>query len=241
MVEKDYILAEISRTARANNGAPLGKAKFFAETGIKESDWLGRHWLRWSDALAEAGFSPNAMQRAFHDDFLLGKLACLVRELGHVPVSAEIKMKSRSDNDFPCANTFERFGGKASLLVRLVEFCASHAEFNDVAELCRPLLSVGDTTRMKVLPVRDDTFGDVYLLKCGRSYKIGHSNASGRRERELAIQLPEKAKIVHVIKTDDPCGIERYWHQRFDAKRQNGEWFELSTEDVAAFRRRKFM
>ena len=83
--------------------------------------------------------------------------------------------------------------------------------------------------------------GYVYLIKSGRYYKVGKTNAMGRREYELAIQLPEKATTVHTIKTDDPAGIEAYWHRRFDPKRKNGEWFDLDAADIAAFRRRKFM
>jgi hypothetical protein len=83
--------------------------------------------------------------------------------------------------------------------------------------------------------------GFVYLIKSGRFYKIGRTNAAGRREREIALQLPEKATTIHVIRTDDPVGIEAYWHKCFEARRKNGEWFELSVADVAAFRRRKFM
>ena len=78
-------------------------------------------------------------------------------------------------------------------------------------------------------------------MKSGRYYKIGRSNAAGRREYELAIQLPEKLKTIHSIRTDDPPGIERYWHRRFETKRKNGEWFDLNPLDVKAFRRRKFM
>jgi len=77
-------------------------------------------------------------------------------------------------------------------------------------------------------------------LKSGRYYKIGKSNGAGRRERELAIQLPE-ASTIHVITTDDPAGIEAYWHRRFEARRKNGEWFELNSADLRAFKRRKFM
>jgi hypothetical protein len=81
----------------------------------------------------------------------------------------------------------------------------------------------------------------VYVMKSGRFYKIGRSNSAGRREYELGLQLPEPIAMVHAIRTDDPVGIEAYWHKRFEAKRKNGEWCELGTTDVAAFRRRKFM
>jgi len=83
-------------------------------------------------------------------------------------------------------------------------------------------------------------FGSVYLLKGpGRRYKIGRTNAFGRRRRELSIQLPFDTRKVHVIETDDPVGVESYWHQRFAAKRINSEWFELEAADVAAFKRWK--
>jgi hypothetical protein len=89
--------------------------------------------------------------------------------------------------------------------------------------------------------VEVEDFGFVYLLRSGRFFKIGRTNALGRRERELVLQLPEKANVVHHIRTDDPVGIEAYWHKRFEARRWNGEWFELDSADLKAFRRRKFM
>jgi hypothetical protein len=73
------------------------------------------------------------------------------------------------------------------------------------------------------------------------AYKMGHSNAVGRREYELGIQLPERVKEIHRIRTDDPVGIEEYWHKRFGSKRKNGEWFELTASDLKDFTRRKFM
>jgi hypothetical protein len=60
-----------------------------------------------------------------------------------------------------------------------------------------------------------------------------------RKERCVGIQLSEKLQPVHYIKTDDPVGIENYWHSRFAGQRKEGEWFALTAEDVRAFKRWK--
>lgn len=78
-------------------------------------------------------------------------------------------------------------------------------------------------------------------MRSGAHYKIGRSNHVGRRGYEVALQLPERLEVVHEIETDDPEGIEAYWHRRFGAKRSNGEWFSLTADDVTAFKRRSFM
>jgi len=78
--------------------------------------------------------------------------------------------------------------------------------------------------------------GHVYLLRAGSYYKIGMSRDFESRFDQIRLQLPFAVKEVHRIETDDPEGIERYWHERFSKKRTNGEWFELSDEDVRIFR-----
>ena len=240
-MNREHILSEIRRTAVENGGVGLGRARFQTETGIRESDWRGIHWVRWNEALAEAGLQPNQLQPAYPDDILLGRLAELVRELGHWPVVAEQKLKARRDKTFPNPKTLERFGGKGALARAVIEYCLKVGHFDDVVALCdRHASSARAWEPSQGVDAPKDT-GAVYLLKAGRHFKIGRSNSVGRRERELAIQLPEKARLVHSIRTDDPVGIEAYWHGRFAAKRGNGEWFALSAQDVAAFRRRKFM
>jgi hypothetical protein len=62
--DKKHILDAIQRTAKANGGKPLGTDRLLRETGIKESDWKGKYWARWGDALHEPGFTPNEFTKA---------------------------------------------------------------------------------------------------------------------------------------------------------------------------------
>lgn len=187
----------------------------------------------------EAGFDPNEFQGAYPDDVLLERFVALMRELKRYPVAREVKLRATKDKTFPNQKTFSRLGTKAQFAAKIRQYCEGRDGYDDVIAMCEAIPSPPDTRSDG--KVSELAFGFVYLLKSGRWYKIGRSNAVGRRERELAIQLPEKADTVHTIRTDDPCGIETYWHQRFQSKRKNGEWFELSAEDVSAFKRRKFM
>ena len=237
---KEHILNEITRIAAANNGVPPGSQRFKTDTGIGESAWSGKYWARWGDALREAGFSPNLWQAPHSEEVFVQAYIRLIREIGHFPTVREISLKRRQDSSVPSSGSFKRFGSKPVAANRIIEFCRNNQGYEDVITICEPvaLESPARDERTSMSPAVE---GFVYLIKSGRHYKIGRSNSAGRREYELAIQLPEKATKIHEIRTDDPSGIEAYWHNRFAAKRRGGEWFDLDASDVNAFKRRKFM
>ena len=84
-MNRAHILDEIRRTAEANGGLPLGRARFAAETGIREGDWSGRYWARWSDALDEAGFPPNTLQARYADEKVIEAFVQEIRRRGSYP------------------------------------------------------------------------------------------------------------------------------------------------------------
>lgn len=239
-VTKDQVLAEIKRTAAENGGTPLGVGLFERATGIKASAWQGRYWVRWGEALAEAGFQPHTLNQAFERSAVIEQFIGIVRRYGRLPVWNEVRFAKAQDPSLPQPNTFASHLGptNAARIETLRAFCAEHQGYDDVLAL------LGEPDRDEVTeatPSSESEWGFVYLMKSGAHYKIGRSNSAGRREYEIALQMPDKLAKVHEIRTDDPPGIEAYWHRRFADRRKGGEWFALTADDVAAFRRRKFM
>jgi len=241
IMDKDFILEQIKSIASQNGGQPLGVGAFEKATGIKPSDWSGRYWARWGDAILEAGFQPNKMNASYDETFLLEKFVSLIRELQKFPVRNEVKLKCRSDKSFPSYNVFTNRWGKKSDCAKIIKsYCERKGGLEDVIKICLPHIkseaNFSDDNEQNI-----PSLGYVYLLKSGKYYKIGYSNNPDRRLYEIGIQLPEKVDHIHSIETDDPSGIEAYWHTRFREKRLHGEWFDLKPSDIRIFRRRKFM
>ena len=138
----------------------------------------------------------------------------------------------------PNSKTYEaRFGTKLRLVTRLADYCATRNQFADVHDLCANYLSkTSDDLSDEVMA--DVEMGYVYLFRMGKYCKIGATSDLLRRGREIKTLLPEKCEVVHSFRTDDPTGIEAYWHRRFKNKRREGEWFELPAKDIAPFKKR---
>lgn len=243
-MSKERILAEIRRTAEANGGTPLGLDRFLAETGIGESAWRGRYWVRWNDAVREAGFTPNTRPEKTNADTLLAHLGTYVRELGRYPTVSEMRMRKRQDDAFPNHKVFERAGSRPELIARLLAYSERTPGWSDVAAICQSIAGTGAEDAEPAAPGRaQDGWVYLALMRVGREkrFKIGKANLAEQRTRQIAVTLPEALELVHAIRTDDPYGIEAYWHNRFAKKRRGGEWFALTSADVQVFKRRKFM
>lgn len=243
---RDIIIAEIKRTTQANNGKPLGSRKFESETGIKSAIWLGKIWARWGDALQEAGFLPNELVEAYDKDSLLESYASLSNEQGKLITSSDMRLISRNGTEIPNWKTYQKhFGSKAKFIKILSVYLLRESKFPYVLKMCLDYskeIGVEINNKSNIVSISEvKSLQFVYLLKSGKFYKIGRTNSVGRRQYEIATLMPEEVIEVHKISTDDSVGIENYWHQRFASKRKKGEWFDLSREDIAAFKLRKFM
>lgn len=240
MISREQIVAEVKRIASKFGGTPPGQQRFETETGIREHEWVN-FWARWGDVLIEAGFKPNQWGAQIEDAVLLEKLVEYARELGRFPTFREINVHANQNPDFPSVSPFRRFsknlGGQKALIARVRQF-AEEKGYNDIVEICK----TPDFTPADASVLESDSelkTGFVYFMKSGRHYKIGKTISVGSRERQLAIKIPIPPTTIHKIETDDPSGVEAYWHRRFESKRGEGEWFALSSEDVRAFKRWK--
>lgn len=235
MLSKEDILEEIRKTAKENEGTPLGVSRFQKETGIKPYDWQ-KYWARFGDAQKEAGFKPNTLVEGYTDEYLFEKLVILIRKLGKIPTYREVDIMHRQDKSFPGAGVYYRLGNISEQVSKLLSYSREN-DYQDIIEVCQTYLENLKDETLSVDEPKTSGIGSVYLVKSGRYYKIGKTNNMDRRHQEITIILPEGLTLIHEIKTDDPSGIEAYWHRRFETKRKNGEWFDLNSSDVKSFKR----
>lgn len=241
-MDKDHILSEIKRYAEENSGKSPGIDSFRAFSDIKQSDWRGKYWINWSEAVAEAGLAPNKKTAALDRDEVAEKFIGVIRETGKLPTDAHLRMKARTDPDFPAPITIQNHLGKrAERIAFLYDYCRGRYDLSDVAEICSALLDEErDTTSQTVAASRQKAY--VYMFKYGKKhYKIGMTKDPLRRLGEVKIDVPEELTPIHTIETDRPRLVEKFWHDRFEEKHTNGEFYALTTEDVRLFRSIKTM
>ncbi len=239
-MNRDQILDQIRALAATNDGQPVGERTFQKATGIARSQLWQAGFAKYNEAVAAAGFLPNTPNGPLETSTMLRKLAALTLELGRFPTKGHIKVARAQNPAFPSYEAFLRLSGGAfkHLPEVLLGYCRASGQ-HDVLPHISSLVAV-EPAEIDAKPKSARVIGYVYLVKHDRHFKIGRSNDVTRRRREIALLLPNELEHVHVIETDDPEGIEQYWHRRFESRRTRGEWFDLKPEDVAAFRRRRY-
>lgn len=100
------------------------------------------------------------------------------------------------------------------------------------ALLCAILAAIEPEPRKSKIRYRD---GFVYVVKSltnNAYYKIGRTRNLHRRTKTFDVKLPFDVEIVCLIKTEDMYKLEGELHGRYVHKRKDGEWFNLSHEDL---------
>ncbi|WP_062469502.1 GIY-YIG nuclease family protein [Variovorax boronicumulans] len=82
--------------------------------------------------------------------------------------------------------------------------------------------------------------GYVYVLKSAFGCKVGRTRNVPSRMRTFGVKLPIVYTIPLCAWFDDHIAAETAYHRLFGDKRINGEWFDLSDDDVGLIRSRSF-
>jgi hypothetical protein len=139
-ISKEEMLSEIRKFIAAHGGEIPGERTFLKATGIKGSAWRGRYWVRWSDAVRDAGYGPKEMTQKIPEEDILEKLVALITKLGRFPVRDEINIHARAVPGLPIWNTIKkRYGGMPQTARALLEFCVKTGN-TAVARLCEDRL-----------------------------------------------------------------------------------------------------
>lgn len=232
---KQDILSKIRQVAAGNGGKPPGVARFEAATGVKRHEWQGKIWRNWSDAVIEAGFAPNELQGAWDEAEMLRIITEISKAISRFPSSSDLKFELHRRPNSPDTKTVLARWNMPELASALADYADRHGE-KEVAAYARAY-TPRQRSRDGEADPSEGALGYVYMQRHGSDYKIGYTTSLNKRGRQIQIELPQEIELVHSILTDDPAGVEAYWHKRFATKRTRGEWFKLTKTDVAAFKR----
>ena len=72
----------------------------------------------------------------------------------------------------------------------------------------------------------------LYIMECEGYFKIGKAHDLMSRLAGLQVGNPYEITPILYKKFNDALKIERLLHNKFEAKRVRGEWFELTGDDL---------
>ena len=187
------------------------------------------------------------MTQKIPDQDIREQLAAFIITLGYFPVRDEINMQAKVAVGFPVWQTVKkRYGGMPQTAAALLEYGRITAN-TALIKLCEARLE-----REALKPKHNANSPSQVAVKTGfvylkyspslRLYKIRKANDADKRGAGISLLLPEDLVRKHEIRTDCPYILEKYWENRFRAKKKQGEWYDLTSADISSFKkRREFM
>jgi len=239
MLTKKEILREIYKYAEENDNKTPSEKKLYENTKIGIYDRM-KYWSNYGELVSEAGLIPNEFDKTKYSQEQLCKIFIkVIREKSKWPTRGELDVKHFSNSDFPISGTFyKKLGLTKELAKTILEFVEDKKGYSDIIDICKVVFKKFENQE-ESFENKDINHGFVYLGKQHGDYKIGHSTDPNRRREDVTLLGSEPFKEIYKIETDDMNGLEKYWHHRFKSKKKRGEWFNLSSSDIKAFKRWK--
>lgn len=83
---------------------------------------------------------------------------------------------------------------------------------------------------------REKDVGYIYILKSELGYKIGKSKTLNNRMSVFNVKMPFAFESIFDAQIENYHSIEKELHELYADKNINGEWFNLSDEDIEAIK-----
>lgn len=115
-------------------------------------------------------------------------------------------------------------------------FMSLFVQFADESPIVARALAIMRGVAQRAKPARPappNRAGYIYLVEGENSYKIGKSKQLPARLKAFGLQLPFTTTLIHSIPTSDMVWAETSLHRTFAHCRKNGEWFDLTPDEVA--------
>lgn len=178
----------------------------------------------------QSGIIEHMLERAGLQGNVDNRLYPVVLDVGHAKDTESAFRISDRDG---CIPTSEEFWTLVDYVARFYHVY-SDVEIEDYNKRVRARDSArgAESHKESLKVLRQPQEGYVYLLAAGGFHKIGRAKDPRKRTETLAIQLPYQTELVFAVKSDDYVALEAELHTIFAGKRKNGEWFELSDEDL---------
>ena len=188
---------------------------------------------------------PRERPVEYHDEFLKWMISEFMQQklsINNVRISDEETMTGSLNH---LGYLFEQHGAWGlspdAITEGLLEGCARYVKgvtnlikFNALREtnLYEYYQEINTALRVQKIPRTPGERGIIYLIRCGRYYKIGKTRNLAQRIKAISTSQPHRVEVIHTIKTNNMARAEAFFHGAFDEGRKHREWFTLTAHQI---------